>query len=52
MLIIPIINNKNHIGYIICLNNNKIEESIYYDKIEEIKCLIEKYLSKDINIYD
>lgn len=48
MLIIPIINNKNHIGYIICLNNNKIEESIYYDKIEEYSNNISYFISEEI----
>lgn len=32
--------------------NKKCTLILYYDKIEEIKRLIEKYLSKDINIYD
>nr|WP_317357775.1 EAL domain-containing protein [uncultured Tyzzerella sp.] len=48
ILIIPIINNEKYIGYILCINNDKLEDSIYYEKLEEYSSNISYFIGEEI----
>lgn len=48
MIIIPIINKDEYLGYSVCINNINIKDNIYYNKIEEYSQNIAYFICQEI----